>query len=147
MGEGRVSGWSPMLGMFSSSSAPVPILPLAQAGWTCASESCQWGPQMHYFSAGSNSDAKAEVGVGAATYSPNSTSTSPRELSTTVAVSSTEGTDCSRVSVPLARGMRLWVWGIVVVGCAGGDGGSACWGRGRRMTLMSRSKMADEEEV
>ena len=72
-----VSSWTSMLGMFSSSSAP-PSCP-------SPSESCQWGSQSHYSSAGSNSDAEAEVWVGA-TSSPNSTSTSPREPSTVVAV-------------------------------------------------------------
>ena len=90
-----------------------------------------------------NSDAEAEVGVSetTATCSPNSTSTSPRVLGTAAAVSSMEGTDCSRVSVPLG----LWVWRIggvvpvvVVVVRVGG--------RGRMVTLMSRLKMADKEE-
>ena len=112
---GDISGWSPMLGIFSSSSVPAPILPFARAGRTCASESRQ-GSQSYYFSARSKSDAEAEAGVGTttATCSPNSTSTSPRELSTAVAVSSTQGTDCSKVSVPLGRGIRCgfdgWGW-------------------------------------
>lgn len=49
------------------------------------------------------------------------------------ALSSTEGTDCSRASVPFARGTR---WGLR--GCGEGDG--------REMGSMSRSKMAEEEE-
>ena len=49
------------------------------------------------------------------------------------ALSSTEGTDCSRASVPLARGTRCGLRGC-------------CEGDGSEMGSMSRSKMADEEE-
>lgn len=80
----------------------------------------------------SRPDADADAGETTATCSATSTSwlRLPR---TAAALSRTEGTDCSRASVPFARGTRCGLRGC-------------CEGDGSEMGSMSRSKMAEEEE-
>jgi hypothetical protein len=73
-----------------------------------------------------------------------SASSASADVSSAAALSRTEGTDCSRASVPFARGIRC---GFAGGGWMGGEAGSVEGVReSERMGSTSRSKIAEDDE-